>query len=282
MCDDFTNFGYVIVKNLFSDKEVEKIVKSVENSPEMLDAALKVKDYAQKDKDNHLLFIQWCDPPKNDLVSLVIRNRKVAQVAEKLLNRGEIYLYNARVWKKPEFCGSVIMWHQDYHYYTTAGCIYPDIINCYVALSKNDHENGGLKVMKASHRCGLAAHIPFPPQEAVDPNRVALLEKKLSVENVDLATGDAIFMHCNTVHMSPPNDSAYPRWGFSMNFNTKFNSPDVQHRNACYTEKLEFVPVDSVETCDNLNLDTTRRYMKFTDHPTHNKYAKQMGIEVEQ
>jgi ectoine hydroxylase len=42
---------------------------------------------------------------------------------------------------------------------------------------------------------------------------------------VELAPGDALFMHCNTLHFSEPNRSPTPRWSLICCYNAKSNDP---------------------------------------------------------
>jgi len=254
---EFANCGYIIIRNLFSKEEIDKILQSVENCEQFFD---NNSDSEMANKPKHVSFVSWSSPPKNDLLDLVIRNRKVAELSEILLNRGEVYLYNARVFLKPAMVGKEILWHQDIRCFTDDKCIYPDLINCYVALTKNDQENGGLKVIKCSQWCGQTEHVIVGGSATVNPEIRERLERKLGVKEVNLRPGDAIIMHVMLMHTSGKNNSPHRRWALSVKFNTKFNSPDNPKENAKYTEKLDFVPVDALEKCSDLTLDVRKRY----------------------
>ena len=53
---------------------------------------------------------------------------------------------------KPPADGGSLIWHQDYGYWYNNGCLYPDFVMAFVALTKNDRENGGLEILKGSHK----------------------------------------------------------------------------------------------------------------------------------
>ena len=48
--------------------------------------------------------------------------------------------------------------------------------------------------------------------------------------------GDAIFFHCNLLHMSTRNDSPHRRWAFANAYNMARNSSVVEHHHPQYTQ----------------------------------------------
>ena len=63
----------------------------------------------------------------------------------------------------------------------------------------------------------------------------------MDLVHVELAPGDVLFFHSNTLHASDQNKSEHPRWSFICCYNTKHNDPYKASHHPFY-EKLEKVP----------------------------------------
>ena len=50
-----------------------------------------------------------------------------------------------------------------------------------------------------------------------------------------IASGDVLFLHCNTLHTSMPNDSDMRRWAFICCYNKASNNPYMKHHHPQYT-----------------------------------------------
>jgi ectoine hydroxylase-related dioxygenase (phytanoyl-CoA dioxygenase family) len=65
--------------------------------------------------------------------------------------------------------------------------------------------------------------------------------KVLELVYAEMAPGDALFFHSNTLHRSDQNKSPHPRWSLLCCYNTKHNNPYKASHHPFY-EKLEKVP----------------------------------------
>lgn len=248
MKNDFQNNGFLIVRNVFPEKEICKLLKSVDDCPDFWKS-----EFGVKDKENKTFFqTQWLDVG-TDILGLAARTQKTVGIAEQLLDKGEIYLYSAKIIMKQEKTGGALLWHQDYGYWYNNRCLFPDFIMCFIALTKNDRENGGLQVLKGSHKCGRIDHGKTAGQQGADEERVEMLKKALPLVHCDLKAGDVIFFHGNTLHASAANDSEFRRWNLIFSYNARHNSPDKEHYNNQYgpQSKIDKLPFDAVEKCES-------------------------------
>jgi len=257
MIDDFDENGYIIVRKLFSESETNKMVTALENCPELWQSRVVLPDL-RMDKKKTLDLYYWTTPPGDDVLDLTLRNQKTAGVSEKLLNRGEIYLYGNNLYCKYKDSAAV-EWHQDYGYCYRHSMIFPDFITCGVALTKNDRENGGIKVLKGSVKCSRVDHDTKGGILAADPERVKMALGKFETVYCDMRPGDATYWHGNCFHASESNLTDMRRWTLSINFNAKSNSPEYEPGQDKYypvfKQKMEYAAVDSVEKCQKLKLD---------------------------
>uniref|UniRef100_A0A914V0F2 Phytanoyl-CoA dioxygenase family protein n=1 Tax=Plectus sambesii TaxID=2011161 RepID=A0A914V0F2_9BILA len=151
--ESFWTNGFIIIRNLFSSGEVEKLVKAIEGCKEFWTA-----NYPLLDLNDRQFFQSNWNEPGTDILGMAVRNAKFVGIAEQLLNRGELYLYNGKVIMKQPETGGALLWHQDYGYWYNNRAIFPDFITGVIALTKSDRENGGLEVIRGSHHCGRIEH----------------------------------------------------------------------------------------------------------------------------
>jgi hypothetical protein len=97
-----------------------------------------------------------------------------------------------------------------------------------------------MQVLKGSHKMGRVEHGKFGDQTGADPERVENAKKVMEHVYVELAPGDVLFFHSNTLHASDQNKSDKPRWSLICCYNTKHNNPYKASHHPFY-EKLEKV-----------------------------------------
>lgn len=80
-------------------------------------------------------------------------------------------------------------------------------IAAWIAIDDCDGENGGLKVVPASHRYEIVCPDEADPEESFTSTEITLPEGFATVQT-ELAAGDVLFFHGSMVHGSGPNRSA--------------------------------------------------------------------------
>jgi ectoine hydroxylase-related dioxygenase (phytanoyl-CoA dioxygenase family) len=144
--------------------------------------------------------------------------------AAQILLREDVYLWHSKVMLKAAGAGSW-EWHQDYGYWYREGCLRPAMLACMLVLDRATQQNGCLKVLVGSHRCGRMDHGIVGDQATAEHERLKALEDRLPVEYLEAEPGAAILFHCNTLHTSEPNLSTRPRRALICAYNAESNRP---------------------------------------------------------
>jgi ectoine hydroxylase-related dioxygenase (phytanoyl-CoA dioxygenase family) len=226
--NSFTNDGYIVEKNLFSEEEINKLKKFIESSSEKKNESRETKSSTGK------LNITLWDHPSDDLFGKFSTNERIVKPMEEYLG-DEVYHYHSKIiWKKPGDGG--FDWHQDYGYWYHNACLYPDMGSCFIMLDKATKENGCLKVLKGSHKVGRIGHgVSDTPEQTADMERITELEKRHESVYITAEPGDALFFHSNLLHSSNENKSNDSRRTLIVCFNTKSNNPYKDSSHASYS-----------------------------------------------
>ena len=215
----FHRDGFVIVRGLLNERETS-ILQQVAHADEKLAALMNTRLDAGGAKTTLALDNGLGD----DIYSAIVRSERLVKSTEQLLG-DEPYHYHHKVSAKQPFEGGAWEWHQDYGYWYNNGCLFPDMLSCYIAIDAANVENGCLQVLKGSHRIGRIDHGKVGGQTGADMERVNAALECLELVYAELAPGDAVYFHCNTLHKSDQNRSPNPRWGLICCYNAKSNSP---------------------------------------------------------
>jgi ectoine hydroxylase-related dioxygenase (phytanoyl-CoA dioxygenase family) len=172
--------------------------------------------------------------PGDDLFGAFARCERIAGGAERLLG-GEVYHYHSKLTMKRRRAGGQWDWRQDYGYWYNNGCLYPDLLSVAIAVDRATRENGCLQVIRGSHRLGRLEHGRVGGQTGADMERVDQVLKSHERVYVEMAPGDALFFHCNTLHASAANLSDRPRNILLCCYNKATNDPYKEHHHPRYT-----------------------------------------------
>jgi ectoine hydroxylase-related dioxygenase (phytanoyl-CoA dioxygenase family) len=175
---------------------------------------------------------------------MIARCGRVAGGAEKLLG-GEVYHYHSKLTMKRPGGGGRWEWHQDYGYWYQNGCLYPDMLSVAVALEPATRENGCMQLLAGSHKLGRLEHGRVAGQTGADPERVEQALGRLALIHCEMAPGDALFFHANTLHCSAANNSDRSRNLLICCYNKATNDPYKDHHHPRYTP-LALVPDEAV------------------------------------
>jgi ectoine hydroxylase len=226
--NNFSNDGYVLKKNLFSEDEINKLKKFIESSSDKKNDARETRSSTGK------LSITLWDHPSDDLFGKFSTNERIVKPMEEYLG-DEVYHYHSKIiWKKPGDGG--FDWHQDYGYWYHNACLYPDMGSCFIMLDRATKENGCLKVLKGSHKVGRIGHgVSDTPEQTADMERITELEKRHESVYITAEPGDVLFFHANLLHSSDENKSSDSRRTLIVCFNTKSNNPYKDSGHARYS-----------------------------------------------
>jgi ectoine hydroxylase-related dioxygenase (phytanoyl-CoA dioxygenase family) len=230
--EKFMNDGFILKKNLFSEKEINKLDKFIEQQMEKDASANNIQTSTGK------LSMSLWNEPSNDLFGKFSTNERIVNPMQDFL-KDEVYHYHSKIiFKKPGDGG--FDWHQDYGYWYHNACLYPDMASCFIMIDNANKENGCLKVLKGSHKVGRISHDNHATgQETADMERILELEKRHESIFIEASKGDALFFHSNLLHSSDMNKSNNSRRTLIVCFNTKKNNPFKEIAHASYTPLIK-------------------------------------------
>lgn len=216
--DAFDRDGFIIVPGLYTAEEVGLLHRIARVEMETTRQAHAAKD---TDGRESKLWIT-ADTDAADIYNAICHGRRLVETMAALL-RDEVYLYHYKMMLKEPRVGGAWEWHQDYGYWYSNECLFPDMASCMIAVDRASKANGCLQVIPGSHRMGRIEHGQFGTQTGADPNRVALAQQHLGLKYAEMNPGDALFFHANTLHRSDANTSDDPRWTLICCYNTRHN-----------------------------------------------------------
>ncbi|KAF6027159.1 hypothetical protein EB796_014525 [Bugula neritina] len=229
--DSYKKYGYIIIRGLLTAEE-SSLVEEGWN----VDPYLQPRKYPQADDKGDLMELAVWDDASNDATGLVGRSENLAGAVEKLLG-DEVYHYHSKFLCKPPQTGGSFIWHQDYGYWYHNSLHFPDdMCTAFIAVDDIRQDNGCLKIIPGSHKCGRIEHLKYDDQIQADLERVEYYKEKLGVQEVVLNKGDVLIFHSNILHRSDKNDSDRRRLVLAIAYNTKRNNPTKPHHHPQYKE----------------------------------------------
>jgi hypothetical protein len=210
--------GYVAGIRMLSDEQVEVLRGEL---AELVDPA----------HDGHHLFYEFhsnesVDPEKVLFHALgawriapglhdILWHPAFTVPASQLLE-GSVRFWHDQIFAKPAHHGGVVLWHQDYSYWTrTKPAAH---VSCWIGLDEATRENGCVHYVPGSHRWNLLPRVSF----ANDMDAIfELLTEEQRAEfkpvPIELKQGECAFHHPFMVHGSYGNDTDRPRRAVVLN-----------------------------------------------------------------
>lgn len=223
---DFHADGYLLLPNLLDAEEIDLLRKIAH-----ADHALQRDAGSRADGEGGAVkLVVRNDLPADTMYGALVRSARIVAACEQVLG-DEVYHYHHKMILKEARIGGAWAWHQDYGYWYSNGCLWPDMASCMIAVDKATRENGCLQVVRGSHKIGRLDHGKVGDQTGADPERVHEITQRLETVSVELDPGSAVLFHGNTLHRSDQNKSEHPRWAFICCYNTRHNDPykDSKH-----------------------------------------------------
>jgi len=240
--EDIENYqqdGYIIVRNLFTEEEIDLLGQTARADNEMDKSSTKRDD----GEGNAVRLALW-NHPGDGIYGMFARCKRVVDRVEDLLN-DEAYHYHSKMVLKDAKVGGAWAWHQDYGYWYQNGVLFPNLCSVMIAVDQATIENGCMQVIKGSHKLGRINHVLSGDQAGADMERVEEAKKRLELVHVTMEQGDALFFHSNTLHASDANRSENSRWAMICCYNAASNDPYKDSHHPRYT-KLHKVNDDQI------------------------------------
>ncbi len=272
---DYHRDGYVIKRNFFSKKEIDKLYTIAVEDVSISKNSLDLND--QSGKKTKLAL--WFTPGDDTYGYLTRSERMVNGVAQLLDSDAPVCHYHSKLMQKEPRVGGAWEWHQDYGYWYKNQFMFPDqLISVMVALTEATQQNGCLQVINGSHKLGRVNHGFAGEQVGADMVFVDNCLKTMDLVYVELQPGDALFFHSNTLHRSAANLSEHPRWSLISCYNSQSNLAYNEKSSSYYT------PVDIVP--DNAILDweangvSTNDFLKKEEDPALQETGWEKEVEM--
>src|ERR1700704_4293028 len=193
--------GYVLVRGLFDADEINLLRLSAKEDHE-----LDKRSYGRADGEGGVVRLSLWNHPGDGIYGMFARCRRVVDACEQVLD-DEVYHYHSKMIMKDPHVGGAWTWHQDYGYWYQNGVLWPDLVSLFIAVDPSTRENGCLQVIRGSHRLGRIDHVLTGEQAGADPERVERILERCELVHVEMAPGDILIFHANTLHRSDQNRS---------------------------------------------------------------------------
>ena len=137
-------------------------------------------------------------------------------VAAAQLLEGPVRFWHDQIFYKPAHHGGVVIWHQDYSYWTRTTPLAH--ISCWIGLDDSTRENGCLHYVPGSHRWQLLPRASFANQmDAIVDSLTPAQRSEFKPVAIELKAGECSFHHPMMVHGSYANLTPQPRRAVVVN-----------------------------------------------------------------
>jgi hypothetical protein len=233
--------GFVLSQGMFDPDEIAVLQEAV-----AIDSGLKGNAIGLDDGAGGKSKLTIWYEPGDDTYGIFGRIARIIDGAEKLLGR-EPYFYHSKVMLKEPRVGGAWSWHQDYGYWYKDGFLYPDMLSVLIAVDRANRENGCLQVLKGSHRLGRIDHNFVGEQTGADQQRLNLAFEEFERVYCEMAPGDVLFFHGNTLHGSDQNKSENPRFSLITCYTASDNLPKGPRRDFINALPIDRLPDSAIK-----------------------------------
>ncbi|HSE36085.1 MAG TPA: phytanoyl-CoA dioxygenase family protein, partial [Blastocatellia bacterium] len=132
------------------------------------------------------------------------------------LLEGPVRFWHDQIFYKPAHHGGVVIWHQDYSYWTRT--VPMAHISCWIGLDDSTRANGCVHYVPGSHRWPLLPRASFANRmEAIVESLAPAQREQFKPVPIELKAGECSFHHPLMVHGSYANETAVPRRALVIN-----------------------------------------------------------------
>jgi phytanoyl-CoA hydroxylase len=139
--------------------------------------------------------------------------------------------HNCLMTKHPLY-GSLTGWHRDIRYWSFER---EDLVSMWLALGDETVDNGALWFVPGSHTAAFDAD-RFDDAKFFRADRADNAAILRAAESPRLASGDAVFFHCNTLHSAGKNLTDAVKFSLVYTYHGRSNAPKAGTRSASMAE----------------------------------------------
>ena len=132
------------------------------------------------------------------------------------LLEGAVRFWHDQIFYKPAHHGGVVIWHQDYSYWTRTQPMAH--LSCWIGLDDSRQDNGCLHYVPGSHRWNLLPRADFAnDMNAIEGALTPEQKREFKPVPIELKQGECSFHHPLMVHGSFENRSNHARRAIVLN-----------------------------------------------------------------
>ena len=129
---------------------------------------------------------------------------------------GPVRFWHDQIFYKPAHHGGVVIWHQDYSYWTRTVPVAH--VSCWIGLDDSTRANGCLHYVPGSHRWPLLPRASFANEmDAIFDWLTPAQREEFKPVAIELKAGECSFHHPMMVHGSYANETPRPRRAVVIN-----------------------------------------------------------------
>lgn len=129
---------------------------------------------------------------------------------------GAVRFWHDQIFYKPAHHGGIVIWHQDYSYWTRTTPMAH--VSCWIGLDDSTRENGCVHYVPGSHRWQLLPRASFAnDMDAVLDSLSPAQRAQFKPVAIELKAGECSFHHPLMVHGSYANNTDRPRRAVVLN-----------------------------------------------------------------
>ena len=235
----FDRDGYLIKRGLFSADEIALCNRVIATDPAIQGSRLKLADAAGGSTELAL----W-NHPGDDIFGMIARCGRVAGGAEKLLG-GEVYHYHSKLTMKRPGGGGAGSGTRITATGTRTAASFPTCSRSRWRSSPPRARTAACSSSPAATSWAGSSTAGSPARPAPTPSGWSRRWTRLELVHCEMAAGDALFFHANTLHCSAANLSDKSRNLLICCYNKASNDPYKDHHHPRYT-RLAMVADEAV------------------------------------
>jgi hypothetical protein len=137
-------------------------------------------------------------------------------VAASQLLGGAVRFWHDQIFYKPAHHGGIVIWHQDYSYWTRTQPMAH--LSCWIGLDESTRENGGVHYVPGSHKWNLLPRADFAnDMDAIVESLTPEQRREFKPVAIELKQGESSFHHPLMVHGSYENRTDKARRAVVLN-----------------------------------------------------------------
>ncbi|WP_029041186.1 ectoine hydroxylase [Cucumibacter marinus] len=250
MVADFDRDGFLILRDLFSEDEVNALQeesRALRAGERALDPESLITE-PESEAVRTVFQLELQSP----VFARLAADKRIAGAISHLLD-DQVYVHQSRLNYKPGFTGKEFYWHSDFEtWHAEDGMPRMRAISASVLLTDNDALNGPLMLIPGSHKTFVACAGETPDQNyksslkkqeigVPSHDTLADMADQHGIEYASGKAGTVILFDCNTLHGSNGNITPFPRSNAFFVYNAWANRPKAPFAAAHY--RPEFLGV---------------------------------------